>query len=221
MSHFEQRGDETVVHSGADARRRLTELGIDVGALESALDAGDVAARQADDFSPVTAAGTMRWFETVRTLRQRLAESGWTCSDVRNSPRAIDPTGREGLLAVRGNAATGRIDGDPKTARPRGNASSRSVRVNGQLMMDVVVAALADMAGERALGVRTWFLLYYRSEADELRAEVSLPVAISDQGVVEDWDERIILEPRTFGAPLSLPRDAGGGDDVEFEIVSR
>ena len=34
------------------------------------------------------------------------------------------------------------------------------------------------------------------------------------------WRERIILEPRTFGASLPLPRDADGGDDVAFDIAA-
>lgn len=221
MSQLDGAHDDTIVYTGVAARARLAELGLVLDVLEAALDSGDVAARQADEFSPVTAAGTYRWMETVHGLREGLASHGWTCSDDRNSPRVIDPTGRVAVLAARGTPDTGLVDGDPKTARPRGGASIRAVQINGQLAFDVVVAQLADLAAERARGVNTWFLLYFRSESDELRAEVSLPVRISDTGFVEKWAERILLEPRSFDAARPLPRDAGGGDDVEFDLAAR
>lgn len=46
-------------------------------------------------------------------------------------------------------------------------------------------------------------------------------MSISDKGIVYAWRERILLPPRTFGADLILPRDAGGNDDVEFDIAAR
>lgn len=212
--------DGPLVYEGEEAARRLTQLGIVHDRLDDALDAGDVSARQADQFSSVTAAGTLRWHETVRMLRQGLAADGWTLNDVRNSPRVISPTGNVAVVPVSGTADTGRADGSPRTARPRGPASSRAVQINGQLEFDLA-ALLADMAAETADAVETWFLLYYRAQGDELRAELSLPVRISDKGVVDVWRERIILPGRTFGSELVVPRDAGGGDDVEFDIAAR
>jgi hypothetical protein len=212
---------EPSVHRGAAAARRLRQLGIAPERLFSALDAGDVAARQADEFSPVTAAGTLRWMETVRMLRQGLGIDGWVPNDDRNSPRAIDPSGQFAVVPVSGSADTGLEEGTPRTANPRGAASSRAVQINGQLEFSVTAALLADMAAEKADTVTTWFLLYYRSQADELRAELSLPVRISDKGIVDAWRERILLPSRTFGADQVLPRDAGGNDDVEFDIAAR
>lgn len=211
---------EPAVHAGGAAVVRLTQLGIDPGRLAVALDAGDVAARQADQFSPVTAAGTYRWMETVRMLRQGLAGDGWTANDDRNSPRIINPVGALAIVPVRGTPDTGIADGQPKTARPRGPASSRAVQINGQLEFEFV-AMLADMAAEKSDSVVTWFLLYHRAQHDALRAELSLPVRITEKGHVDAWLERIILPMRTFGPQLVVPRDAGGGDDVEFDIAAR
>jgi hypothetical protein len=211
---------EPLVHQGEAAERRLGQLGIDAERLGAALDAGDVAARQADRFSPVNGAGTLRWMETVRMLRQGLAADGWTPNDDRNSPRTIHPDGVRAVTPVSGTADTGLADGTPKTANPRGKASSRAVQINGQLEFSVT-ALLADMAAEKTSAIETWFLLYYRAQNDELRAELSLPVRISEKGVIDAWRERIILPTRTFGAELSVPRDAGGGDDVDFDIAAR
>jgi hypothetical protein len=211
---------EPVVHHGEDAAYRLRQLGIVPERLFDALDAGDVAARQADEFSPVTAAGTLRWLESVRMLRQGLVTDGWVLNDDRNSPRAIDPSGRFAVVPVSGTADTGLRDGTPKTANPRGEASSRAVQVNGQLEFSFV-ALLHDVAADTTDGVTTWFLLYYRSQTDELRAELSLPMRISHKGVVDAWRERILLPARAFGADQILPRDEGGNDDVDFDIAAR
>lgn len=212
--------DEPLVHEGVAVDRRLAQLGVARERLGDALDAGDVAARQADRFSPVTAAGTLRWHETVRMLRQGLVADGWELSDTRGSPRAISPTGNIAVVPVSGTADTGRADGAPRTARPRGPASSRAVQINGQLEFDLA-ALLPDMAAETTDTVQTWFLLYYRTQGDRLRAELSLPIRISDEGVVDRWHERIVLPDRTFESKLVVPRDAGGGDDVEFDIAAR
>lgn len=211
---------EPLVHQGRAAEQRLQQLGVLPGRLYAALDAGDVAARQADSFSPVNAAGTYRWMESVRMLRQGLASDGWKPNDDRNSPRVIDPSGKIALVPVSGTADTGLAEGAPKTANPRGKASSRAVQINGQLEFSVT-ALLADMAGEKAGSIETWFLLYYRAQGEELRAELSLPVRITEKGVVDAWRERILLPNRTFGAEVPLPRDAGGSDDVEFNIAAR
>jgi len=211
---------EPSVHEGDEAVNRLRELGIGRDRLDAALDAGDVAARQADSFSPVTAAGTLRWMETVRMLRQGLAADGWVPNDDRNSPRAINSKGTRAVIPVSGTADTGLADGMPRTANPRGKASSRAVQINGQLEFNVT-ALLADMAGEKADGIETWYLLYYRGQNDELRAELSRPVSVSEKGRIDTWRERVILPSRTFGAAQMVPRDAGGSDDVEFDIAAR
>jgi len=39
--------------------------------------------------------------------------------------------------------------------------------------------------------------------------------------MIDAWRERIILPTRTFGAESIVPRDAGGSDDVEFDIAAR
>jgi hypothetical protein len=212
---------EPLVREGTDASRRLSELGVGLARLSAALDAGDQAARQADRFSPVTAAGMLRWLTTVQVLRRGFADDGWEINDDRNSPRVIDPSGKFAIVPVSGTADTGIATGSPKTANPRGVASSRAVHVNGQLEFSVTVALLADMAAEKTDGVQTWFLLYFRSEDDELRAELSLPVRITDKGIVDVWLERIILPAQTFGPEIALPNDAGGDDGVEFAIAAR
>ncbi|SNS54063.1 hypothetical protein SAMN06309944_0712 [Micrococcales bacterium KH10] len=219
MSSFNDPVHQPVIHEGSAVQQRLAHLGIAQKRLDDALDAGDSAARQADRFSPVTAAGTYRWMSTVQLLRMGLASDGWNLNDDRNSPRIIRADGKVAVIAVRGTSGTGLRDGEPKTANPRGNATSRAVQINGQLEF-AVTALLADMSAEKTSDTQTWFLLYFPGQDNELRAELSLPVMINDKGVVGAWTERILLPGRNYGADKVVPLDASGDDDVDFDIAA-
>lgn len=204
---------------GEDAMRRLRELDVDAVDLDAALDAGEVAANQPDRAHPATASGAYRWYETVAVLRRRLEEKGWTMSDPRNSPRVSNPRSGIAIVAVSGDRRTGLPDvGDPQTARAKGEATARAVQINLQLEFDFS-ATLADSSADREATTPTWLLLYRRDQdRNELRAELSLPVSMDLKGYVTKWRERILLEPRTFGPDVGVPRDAKGGGDVDFTI---
>jgi hypothetical protein len=63
--------------------------------------------------------------------------------------------------------------------------------------------------------VITWYLLFNR-DRDVLRAELSLPANISSQGCVQDFVERIILEP--IDLTRSIPSRNVGNDSVDVPI---
>jgi hypothetical protein len=210
------------VHIGEAAVVRLRELGLDVEVLQESLIRGDVAARQATEYHPVTAAGSMRWFDTVEALRRQLVGLGWENSDPRCSPRITNPEKTTTILATGGNSQTGLDEGrGPQFARARGNATARAVQINGQMQLNLD-AVLADMASEKEPISPTWFLMYFRSRpTNELRGELSKPVRINDRGFVEQWSERIILPEITFNATMRPTLDAEDDDDVTFGVEAR
>jgi hypothetical protein len=210
------------VYIGEAAVARLRTLGLDVEVLHKALSQGDVAARQATAYHPATAAGSMRWFDTVEALRRELAGWGWEKSDPRCSPRITNGEKTITILATGGNSGTGLEDRDgPQFARARGTATARAVQINGQMQLNLD-AVLADMAGETEPVSPTWFLMYFRSKpTNELRGELSKPVRITDRGFVEKWSERIILPALTFDAAVRRPLDAEDDDDVTFGVEAR
>lgn len=218
MSEHARQATPQVV-SGDRAIQRILELGLEPVDLDVALDAGEVAARQPDKAHPVMASGTYRWIETVAALRRRLEDRGWELTDPRNSPRVTNHDQRVAIVPMSGTWQTG-LDGvgDPQTARAKGEATARAVQINVQLAFDLEVD-LVDGAGEHDVAIATWVLLYYRDEKhSELRAELSLPISKNVRGSVTTWRERILLEPRTFGPDVQVPRDAKGGGDVDFTI---
>ncbi|GIG27084.1 hypothetical protein [Cellulomonas denverensis] len=199
----------------ARAPDRLRRLGVSIERLGIALDAGDVAARQLDEFAPATGVGLERWIHTVQSLRQGLAEDGWTIDNPDNVPLAVDPTGTTAIRVASGTSDIGRAGGDgPQRKHPKPGAKPTG-RVSGQLQFDFD-ASLRPW--QPRTGLLTWWLLYYRAPYDELRAELSW--AVGESAGELTWGERVLLPPRTFGPDVVIPADAGD-DEVEFDVRAR
>ena len=210
------------VWQGADARQRLGELEIDLESILAGLRAGDLAERQTDEFSPVTAAGTERWNHTVQELRRNLAMLGWRVQNPNNSPRIVRPDGELSIAVVSGNANTGNPNREPSNAHALGPTVDESVLRNrtrevvGQFVLDGVEdAAVEDAVNRSALGPTTWILLYAGDAATGVRAELSHP-NMTDDSFVSHWQERIIIPtdtPPDETLPLETPIE-----DVPFDI---
>lgn len=65
-----------------------------------------------------------------------------------------------------------------------------------------------------------WLLLYfYDGENQELRSEFSRPAALSEDGEVEAWDVRVLLEPTYPDFAMVQPSLFGTeDDDIDFAI---
>lgn len=213
--------DESDVFDGDAALRRLDELEVPLTVLNRALDAGDVAAGSADEYSPVMAAGSLRWLATATELRRGLAPLGWVPIDDRNQPRAVLQRRRIAVTVIGGDRRTGLVGyGEPRSARSHGSATSRHIDANEQNMLDIAPVELADMSAERSADLSTWVLLYFRA-AERLRAELSLPAKMDERGFVVGWWERIVLPVIDFDPVESKrPRDASPDDEVPFPVLA-
>lgn len=210
------------IWQGADARQRLNELEIDLDSVLAGLRAGDLAERQTDEFSPVTASGTERWNHTVQELRRNLAMRGWRVQNPNNSPRIVRPDGRLSIAVVSGNANTGNPNREPSNAHALGPTVDESVLRNGtrevigQFALDGVEdAAVEDAVNRLAFGPTTWILLYADEPGFGVRAELSHP-NMTDDSFVSHWQERIIIPTETppdETLPLETPIE-----DVPFDI---
>lgn len=214
---FGNRSFDTV-QQGESCLRRLRELGSGIDRVQHALRAGDQAARQADEFSPKTAAGLQRWTNTIQELRRGLATDGWECEDPKNSPRLVRADKAVSLAVVTGDKHTGVPEHFPKNAHPLGSTMVDAIRHNdskqvaGQQPIEVVDSFAK---GILELNSITWVLLYRRTAKFGLRAEISYPALTRDR-VITDWKERLILPEEKF-IEENTPLDADT-DDVYFEI---
>ena len=210
------------IHEAGTADARLRELGLTTALLAECLTNGDHAARQANEFHPVTASGMFRWLATAETLRRLLADEGWQPTDIRNSPRIVNPAGTIILTVAGGNDAVGHPDRSLQFARQRGETTARAVAINLYLQDQLPFPPTADMSAEPEPTGVTWFLMYHRDTSDNvLFGELARPVRMNATGLAVEWAERIILPPIDFGSVrLVTPvTDEQAGIDFHVEAI--
>src|SRR5262245_38696024 len=110
---------ENVFHDPADVHAKLSSLGLTLEILQRAVGEGTLAKLQVTKNHPVTAGGTMLYFDAVRSLRDQAIPSGegWEILDDKN--RALIANARRSIVI-------GVAGGDHQTGMPNGNPSTRS-----------------------------------------------------------------------------------------------
>lgn len=188
---------ETVEINEPDAVvKRLGQLHIPPDALLEAVRRGHLASSFVTKAHPVWFAGSVTNGETTGALRIALGGVGWSNNDDDNIARIISPEGDVIVCVVSGNSRTG-LNGDGGEVQPRrkrGLAGIRLVTRNSQIAF---LELLPDDDREKVYASLdawgpTWFLLYYR-DGDIVRSELSLARAISREGDLLEWSERLIL----------------------------
>lgn len=211
-------GWEEVEESGEDeVELRLHALGLDGELLRNAIRTGHERAAWVTGSHPRTFRGTVVWGEATAALRESCALRGWANCDKDNIAKAISGDGQNTVVVVSGDSQTGRRHGGiSHTRRPRGNAGVRLVLRNNQLELSALLPAherLAEAVPPSNTGA-TWLLLYH-CVGRTVRLELSRASAVSADGAIAAWAERLILpdvdldEPLAgapdFDAPLSTP----------------
>jgi hypothetical protein len=183
-----------VVSDPVDVDRRLHQIG--AGLTQTVLwdtaDAGEGAAAGCTAHHPPSFAGTARWAEMVRYIRDTLVPLGWTRSDYKNFSTLVSPDGTHAIAIARGDEGTGEEALFPSTLYPKGSATQEAIDGNLLLPFDDVRAA--ENRRELRPLVSTWLFLHSRA-ADEIRCELSRPTKIDASGFVDAWSERILLTP--------------------------
>lgn len=206
----------TVLHDTAEVIDRLAQLGLTVEVLRDAVAMGEAARNACTANDPTIAPGFFAWARTTRGLRDVLAPGGWRRSRDGGLETVVDPEGKLAIAVATGDDATGRIGVAPKTKSPKGPATAAAIEQNQMsLFADPDPVVSLPVPAERV----TWLLLIARG-IDEVRCELSLPEAIGEGGKVEEWSERIILEPvRRDGEPTVTPADQE--PDIVVEVSRR
>ena len=224
------------VLTGPDAEQELSGMGLAVAPLSRACVEGlRTAVNQHSSFEPNIALGFSIWAKIVGSLRALLDERGWRPRDIANAPRSVNPDGTMAIAAIGGNENTACASSDPSNARARrkGSTFDAEVKNNGegssapgftQPCLDLALGDLGD-DGTRFNDLRTWMLLYFWDRrANELRLELSLPIACED-GVVTRWKTRIILPAQDLSTDDDLRSSnddvpSSPAQDVDFEITA-
>src|SRR5215510_2670201 len=205
---------KAVVHSQADdVDRRLARLGLEQEQLLHA------ARRLAFLMVKLHAQPSASWDRNIRMDRSRGCPSRSAPTTRMDSFRranyalVFDPEGSMAINVATGDAGTGRIDAVPSNKAPKGVSTADAISVNQQqLELDLPVPNMPHIYGED--GPMTWFLLLHRSDK-EIRSELSLPSAMSPDGRITRWQERIILSPIPLDPEIEIQPPQGIDLDIE------
>ena len=203
----------TTVHADPfDVRAALGRLGLTEAALRNAVLAGyaERAGCTAND-API-APGFLQWNRTLRTLREQLVPLGWRASNEGQYATAVNEAGDVAVAVASGCAATG-LPRQRPTTRSRKGASTISAVGRNYEQLELPLPDPPFMLGRGPVGRVTWVLLFHVDDR-EIRAELSLPVGMDEDGHIDRWRERIMLT-RTPIDPAALPEpDRGPAVDV-------
>lgn len=221
----------TIVAVDATAEQRLHALGLTNAQLTRALLRADAEAKHTTGLEPPTAEGTIRYFKTVRFVREELVPRGWGINDYKNFCRTVDPNHGFSIVTSSGDEVTGvQIPGRvPRTKYPKGELTALAVRQNAeQGTLDLgedFAEPSTEPAVEPAELENVWFLLQ-RVTPEYIYAELSLPVSIED-GTITDWEERILLprierqDPDPTDTTTVEEPPASDGDAYSVDVAMR
>jgi hypothetical protein len=177
---------------------RLKELGLTEGILKLAVEQGQAAFANCTFNHPALFRGMVPWAEGMRSLRESLIPLGWNREDLANQPYAVTERQNLAITIASGDRRTGCKESEPSTKSAKGPITKLAVRNN-----ELANTLFGDIRAAKDTRV-TWILLFYRDdEASETRCELSLPLKMNKEGYVDQWVERIIMDPIPFGGSSS------------------
>ncbi len=189
---------------------RLAQLGLAEPILWQAVLSGQRYAAECTLHDVASLGGILAWAKAHRMLRDQLAPLGWTVDNRQNYPTTVHPNKGWAIGVASGDQRTGHPDKTPATRTEKGPATRQAVSQN-QLSFASISKEFERDASLR----KTYLLLFHRDEdADEIRAELSLPAEMTGDGFVVEWQERIVLSVHpTSSSGLSVPTTDDGPDD--------
>ena len=202
------------VYTGVETEARLQQLGIREGSrgLVDALQDGAAAARSTTRLHPPVYGGVRMWAEGTASLRSYLADDGWEPLRYFGVDLVVHPGRAIALLMTAGDAAAG----NPDYAHPQVRYERRIV------IQGLVNGRERDLFDQEEPPVwEVWFLLHHLS-ATSVRAELSRPQFVTEDGRVGHWPERVIIPGFNFRDPASeqVPLDSTP-PDVDVDVRRR
>ena len=201
-----------------DVEAALARLGLVTAPLMIAVNRGHLAAISRTLNDAPNAAGFYQWNETLRTMREELAPLGFTRSDTGSYSTALRSDKRMAIAVSSGDEGTGSAAANPSTKQGKGPRTMDAVSSNA-IQLELFPGEIMMTPPADDIDRLTWILLY-RADASELRAELSLPVTMNGGGQISAWRERIILPSQPLDTTFTIP-EPDFGPELEIEIQRR
>jgi hypothetical protein len=205
-------------------QNRLAELGWSSTELIEVVTSMVAARHGCTANDPLSAPGWMSWKAGIRRMGEIGAPKGLRRVEIDNVPWTMDQERRLRFTVTNADAATGMLDGVPQNRNKRGAAAERAVDTNAHQYLLFPISQSMDpqqIMKMRAAGTVAWYLFVY-TDGEEIRAELSCPVAIHG-GFFVEFVERIFLNIPDTLPPIDRQSPFNDGDEPEeFDVpVSR
>ena len=222
--NMENHGMQARIHTVASSiDLRLSELGLSRDELIEVVMAAVTARKSCTGNDPLSAPGWMSWKEGSRRLREMLLPKGFLRSNDDGVPWVIDPKSGARFCVVNTNDGTGLLEREPQQSSKKGPATNRAVSRNSAPLFEAMglkEPAVEASTVRQPFTQQAWYLCVY-CEGDVIRAELSLPVSMSD-GYFERFQERIFILGPNDGQLVVRREERPSPDGGEFDIpVSR
>ncbi|MBZ0273667.1 hypothetical protein K8I61_16635 [bacterium] len=203
-----------------EVNERLAEIGLNAEILLAAVKAGEMARSSCTANDPPFLVAVMPGGRALRALRENLLPLGWVRSDEGHLSTVIDPEGRLAITVASGDEGTGQAEASPKTKSQKGPATVAAVEQNSRQLSLFVLSPAPTPIHQSDPERVTWLLLISRRR-EEVRCELSLPAFIGEDDRVEDWAERIILEPVRLDPELLTMEPEEPSPEIVIEVNRR
>lgn len=192
---------------------RLEQLALRRDLLLDVVRAAIGGRRRATAFHPKSAGGLQSWIEGTGHLRRLFLPRGWEICSRDNIESIFHP--EIGLKVIFQNAErAGDLLQDPIAASKKGAGSARAVELGQYDFWP------EDKAKEVAEITATTWVLFVYADGDDVRAELSRPIAINDEQF-DGFHERILLVMKG-GWDAAEPVAGDDEPPAEYEVtVSR
>lgn len=193
---------------------RLEQLGMTKADLLDVVRAAVGARRSVVPYHPLSAPGLLSWIAGTTQLRRTFDAKNWQICRRDGIESIYHPD--LGIKVVFQNAErAGDPVSDPLAANRKGAASARAVELGqGELFPEHRVEKEQEKA---ELNAMTW-ILFVQADDTTVRAELSCPIAISDEQY-DGFHERILLvQGGEWDDPVTLSDDGEPPADYEVNV---
>jgi hypothetical protein len=193
---------------------RLAQLGLRRDLLLEVVEAAVGGRRNATGFHPLSAGGLLSWIQGTGQLRRVFLPHGWEACRRDNIESIFNPAA--GIKVVFQNAErAGDRHADPLATSRKGAGSARAVELGQyELWPEVKAQEVAEISAT------TWVLFVY-ANGDDVRAELSCPIAINEEQF-DGFHERILLvEKGGCGGAAPLVEDDTPPAEYEVPVTRK
>lgn len=201
------------------ARVRFAELRLTPEELWAGFNFGLGERRNLTANDPPWLWGILTSGKVTRGLRDQLVQNGWTIANYLNYATVVHPDGLLQIAVSSADGDAGNPYGNPSTRAEKGIATELAVQVNQAGFHSI----LPDDFPAPKRRMPTYLFLYHVDDiVSQASAELALPIGISEDGLIREWQERIPLFPLDLDGGQRL-RDGteDGGEDIHIEVERR